>query len=223
MNKSFRFLFVTVAVAEIIAQVFHWPTLHFIAKPMIVFSLLIYYWKSTALVYRGFIGALFFCWLGDVFLLFDHLNEFYFMAGLGAFLVAHILLIILYNQLREVQGEGLSGPQKMRASFPIVLMGTGLITILYPTLSALKIPVMVYALVLTIMVLQSIFRYGFTTTSSFWNVLIGALFFMASDSMLAINKFLHPFLYAGILIIVTYMAAVYFIVEGVLAHQSVKT
>jgi uncharacterized membrane protein YhhN len=98
-------------------------------------------------------------------------------------------------------------------------MGTGLVTILYPVLGDLKIPVMVYALVLTVMVLQSIFRYGFTSSASFWNVCIGALFFLASDSLLAINKFLQPLPSASLLIMVTYMVAQYSITVGAISHQ----
>jgi uncharacterized membrane protein YhhN len=38
--------------------------------------------------------ALFFSWLGDVFLMFVFKHELFFLAGLGSFLVAHIIYII---------------------------------------------------------------------------------------------------------------------------------
>jgi hypothetical protein len=41
---------------------------------------------------------------------------------------------------------------------------------------------------------------------------------MLSDSVLAINKFLQPVANAGLIVIATYMAALYFIVQGVIAH-----
>ena len=44
--------------------------------------------------------------------------------------------------------------------------------------------------------------------------------FMLSDSLLAINKFYQPLAYAGVLVIITYMAALYFIVQGVIAHKA---
>jgi uncharacterized membrane protein YhhN len=140
------------------------------------------------------------------------------MGGLGSFLIGHILLIFLYGKIKSTTGNGLIGPQKARVSFPVILAGTGLISILYPTLGALKIPVIIYATALMIMVLQSIYRYGFTTMKSFWLVCVGALFFMLSDSLLALNKFYQPIDNAGVFVIATYMAALYFIVLGVIAH-----
>ncbi len=218
-KRNFLFVFFLVAAAEIIIQLLNLQEYNAFIKPLIVPSLMAFYFQNVISRNKLFVLALFFCWAGDVFLLFDHLNELYFMGGLGSFLIAHILLIFLYGNLKLNLGKGFSGPQKARFSFPIILAGTGLIVILYPTLGGLKIPVIIYALALMIMVLQSVYRYGFTSSQSFWNVCIGALLFMLSDSILAINKFFQPVTNAGILVIATYMAALYFIVQGVIAHN----
>jgi uncharacterized membrane protein YhhN len=188
-------------------------------KPLIVPSLAAFYFQMVISKNKFFVLALFFCWVGDMFLLFDHVNEIYFIGGLGSFLLAHVFLIFLYGNLKLTQGSGFNGPQKARVSFPVILAGTGLIVVLYPGLGGLKIPVIIYAMVLMIMVLQSIYRYGFTSSQSFWNVLGGAVFFMLSDSILAINKFLQPIANVGVLVIATYMAALYFIVQGVIGHN----
>jgi len=50
-------------------------------------------------------------------------------------------------------------------------------------------------------------------------VIIGALIFMLSDTMLAINKFLEPIAYANVLIMITYIVAQYLIVSGLIKHQ----
>jgi len=218
-KRIFLYFFFLVAAAEILIQVLNRQDFNLFVKPLIVLSLAIFYLQNSETKNRLFVMALFFCWLGDVFLLFDHLNELYFMGGLGSFLIAHILLIFLYGKIKSTTGNGFNGPQKARVSFPVILAGTGLISILYPTLGALKVPVIIYASALMIMVLQSIYRYGFTSSKSFWNVCIGALFFMLSDSLLALNKFYQPIANAGIWVIVTYMAAVYFIVSGAIAHE----
>ena len=100
----------------------------------------------------------------------------------------------------------------------MVLAGTGLVTILYPHLGAFKIPVLLYALVLTVMVLQALFRYGHTNTPSFWFVFLGALLFMVSDSLIAVNKFLSPFGLAGLSITATYILAQFLIASGLRLH-----
>jgi uncharacterized membrane protein YhhN len=71
------------------------------------------------------------------------------------------------------------------------------------------------------MAMQALFRYGYTSAPSFafW-CFAGAISFMISDSLLAINKFMQPLaIYAGLAIMLTYLLAQYLIVEGVLKHE----
>ncbi len=212
--------FPIVFVLETIAILLDSPELQLVAKPLIVPSLVIFYFYHKSVRNNVFLFAMLFCWLGDVFLMFDKVYELFFMLGLGAFLIGHVNFILCYRQLKTEKGEGLNNPQKLRFSFPVLLIGTGLITILYPRLGDLKVPVMIYALVLSLMVIQAIFRYGFTSSKSFWFMTIGALFFMLSDSLLAINKFLQPLPNAGILIMITYMGAQYLITIGAVEHRA---
>jgi uncharacterized membrane protein YhhN len=144
----------------------------------------------------------------------------FFIGGLGAFLTGHVLYIICYRQLRYVNSNrGLLATQKMRFSLPIILAGTGLVTILFPYLGGMKLPVMIYALVITVMAMQALFRYGFTSSKSFVLIFAGALFFMLSDSLLAVNKFMKPLPLASLFIMTTYILAQYLIVEGFIAHH----
>jgi uncharacterized membrane protein YhhN len=85
-------------------------------------------------------------------------------------------------------------------------------------LGALKIPVIVYAVVLMVMVAAAIRRFHNTSNQSFVMVVVGAILFMVSDSLLAINKFLEPVSNASILIMLTYITAQLLIVEGLIRH-----
>jgi len=222
MGRWFQILFLLSAALEIISQFFNLPNLHWVTKPMLVILLALYYQQSVPLVNRIFLLALTFCWMGDIFLLVDPYHELFFMAGLGSFLIAHIFLIFTYRQLLFIE-DGFRGTQRVRLSFPVILAGSGLVIVLFPKLGDLKIPVLIYALVLTLMVVQSIFRLGRTSTKSFWLVFLGAVFFMLSDSLLAINKFYQPISFAGVWVMTTYIAAVYLIVHGVMAHAEKTT
>jgi len=217
LRQWFHILFFLFAVLEIASQVFNLPNLNLAAKPLLIIFLAAYYQQSVSSINRTFLIALVFCWLGDVLLLFEPYNGLFFMAGLGSFLVAHLLLIFSYRQLSSANDE-FKGTQRVRLSFPFILAGSGLVVILFPRLGELKIPVMIYALVLTLMVVQSIFRLDRTTTKSFLLVFIGAAFFMLSDSLLAINKFDQPISFAGVWVMITYIAAIYLIVKGVIQH-----
>ncbi len=216
--RWFQILFFVVGALEIASQFFGLAIVHEVAKPMLVLLLVAYYQQSIPSLNKPFVLALGFCWAGDVFLLFEK-TQVYFMAGLGSFLIAHLFFIFSYRQLRFA-GEGAIGPQLARLSFPVILAISGLVVVLYPKLGDLKIPLMVYALALTLMVLQAIFRLGRTSSQSFWMVCSGAILFMVSDSLLAINKFYQPISHAGVWVMSTYMAAVYLIVNGVMKHPA---
>jgi len=218
LKRWFLILFFAFALLQIVSQIFSPTILNFVSKPMLVISLAAYYSQSVPLLNKTFLFALIFSWLGDVFLLFEQYNGLFFMAGLGSFLFAQLFLIFSYRQLSSAKDE-FQGTQRVRLSFPFILVGSGLVVILYPKLGDLKIPVIVYALVLTLMVLQSIFRLGSTNSKSFWLVFFGAAFFMLSDSLLAINKFYAPLSFAGVSVMTTYIAAIYLIVTGVIAHH----
>jgi uncharacterized membrane protein YhhN len=218
MKKIWLLLFVWVSMAELVAVNFSFPTVHTISKPLILPLLIAYCLSSLPVRNYYFLAALVFCWIGDVLLMFQ--GEMFFISGLVAFLTGHVLYIFCYRQLRISNSNAVLLPtQKIRFSLPIVLAGTGLVTILFPYLGGMKIPVMIYALVITVMAMQALFRYGFTNPKSFTLIFTGALFFMLSDSLLAINKFMNPLPLASLAIMTTYILAQYLIVEGFSAHH----
>jgi uncharacterized membrane protein YhhN len=213
-------IFAVGASAELGTAIFDSPGHSLIFKPLIMIGLMAHYWVMSPARSRLFLVALFFCWLGDVFLIFQSTDPLFFIGGLASFLVGHIVYIFCYRQLQIIpSSKELLGSQKVRFAFPIILAGTGLVTILYPLLGALRIPVMIYALAITLMALTALFRYGRTNSTSFLLIFIGAVLFMVSDSLLAINKFHHAFSAAGALVMLTYSVAQFLIVEGALAHE----
>jgi uncharacterized membrane protein YhhN len=214
------YIFALGASAELGTAIFDYPGHSVVFKPLIMIGLMAHYWVMSPARSRLFLVALFFCWLGDVLLIFQSNDPLFFMGGLASFLTGHIVYIFCYRQLQtSPSAKELLGSQKLRFAFPIILAGTGLVTILYPLLGALRIPVMIYALAITVMALTALFRYGRTTSKSFLLIFIGAVLFMVSDSVLAINKFQQAFSAAGALIMLTYCVAQFLIVEGALAHE----
>ncbi|HMZ90554.1 MAG TPA: lysoplasmalogenase, partial [Chitinophagales bacterium] len=81
------------------------------------------------------------------------------------------------------------------------------------------IPVVIYSMVITAMLMQSLRRWSKTDNYSFWFVAIGATFFIASDSMIAIDSFYSPINFAPLLIMITYIIAQYMLVTGLLLHK----
>lgn len=220
MRKAAIIVFFLVSLGELLSGVIHSHELHLICKPLILISLGIYYWfNSSGNRSMLVLLAIFFSFGGDTLLMFEDSNSLFFILGLVSFLISHIFYIPAYRQHRDEQlADGLQGIQRVRLAFPIVLAGTGLVIVLYPVLGALKFPVMAYALVLVLMVLNALFRFGRTNSRSFWMVFAGAILFMLSDSILAINKFLEPIAHSGLYIMSTYILAQFFLIEGLCTH-----
>lgn len=84
----------------------------------------------------------------------------------------------------------------------------------------MRIPVIVYVFAIMIMAIAAFKRKKNINQKSFILVFLGALFFIASDSLLAINKFLTSIPYAHILVMGTYATAQYLITRGVLFQNA---
>jgi len=222
MKKIAQYVFLIVSAGEILSLLKGIELLHTICKPLIIVTLIFYYLTAVAKEERSrtLLMALFFSGTGDILLMYVDAEPSFFMMGLIAFLVSHVFYIFTYRQHQYTGVEDrIQGIQKIRLAFPIILSGTGLVFVLYPVLGDLKIPVIIYALVLIVMTLHALLRFGKTTSPSFWMVFAGALLFMISDSLLAINKFLEPLTYGNVWIMITYISAQYLIVKGLIAHK----
>ena len=225
MKRIFLIVFILAGVTELLHGITDLGTIHFVGKSILLPSLVVYYYLSIkdndGPVSGLLLLTLVLCWIGDVILMFQ--GDQFFVFGLIAFLLGHVTYIFVYRQHRnETSQEELRSIQRLRLAFPIVLAGTGLVVILYPHLGALQVPVMVYAIVITVMTINALFRYGKTNTTSFFMVFSGAILFMMSDSLLAIGKFIEPIYLSGFWIMLTYIGAQYLIVQGLIVHRKEK-
>jgi len=173
--------------------------------------------KKYSKYFYGVLMALFFSWLGDVFLIFEKQHELFFIAGLSAFLLAHLFYIFVFKL--DVMRFNLL-KSKPYLPFLLLLYLVGFLYLLQPNLNELFLPVSIYALIICIMLLFAILRYGQVDPFSFKLSCFGALLFVLSDSVIAINKFLFPFEWAYTLIIVLYALGQFFIVKGLLVTEA---
>ncbi len=194
-------------------------------KPLITISLMIFYVYHTQLkgrfAKRLFTGLLFGLF-GDSFLMFEHINSSFFMYGLICFLIGHLCYISAFF-LDYSWNPSL---EKKATRIALVIFGVfcvGFYLYLRPNLGEMKIPVMIYAFVISIMGIMAVNRKGRVNTFSFNMILIGAILFVISDAILAINKFSLPFPYASIPIMATYMLAQYLITVGAVERKLKKT
>ena len=139
--------------------------------------------------------SLLFSTLGDVFLAVS--EERLFTFGLGSFLVAHLLYIVLFVRNRP-KPMSASAIQKTVAVL-LIIFSTMMFVWLWPSLGDLKLPVAIYLCAITGMGMAATLA-GFRA----WWVAAGAMLFIVSDSMIAISKFKSPIEYRHYLIWATY-------------------
>jgi uncharacterized membrane protein YhhN len=154
--------------------------------------------------------ALAFSSLGDALLDLDPARL--FIKGLLAFLVAHLIYILLFvrNWVWPLRPKGWQLAVVVAVLFYSLLLSQWLA----PSLGDLVAPVMLYVCVITVMAVSAILV-GFSTT---W-VYTGVILFLISDSILAVNKFRAPVPLSGYLIWATYYMAQYGIAIGFLREK----
>jgi uncharacterized membrane protein YhhN len=185
-----------------------------LTKPLLIPVLAGYFLWSTKSFASGLkkwiAGALFFSWAGDLLLMFVSSDSDFFLAGLAAFLVAHICYILFFHVIR-VQGK-IKG--KLFLLLLVFIYYVGLMTILSPWLGSFKLPVRIYGVVICFMLMLAMHMLYIKNKKAGWDMFSGALLFILSDSVLAVNKFYIPFAEAGVIVMLTYGFAQLLIVRG---------
>ncbi|WP_053971714.1 lysoplasmalogenase [Mangrovimonas sp. ST2L15] len=217
-NKGFIAFFCLLLALELICS--HFASLQpyrIITKPLLVLSLIIFFLLrakhldgiSKSLTLLALICSL----TGDILLLFVEHTSSFFLAGLVAFLLAHILYISTFLKRRN--------PYKkpyllyaLLASYAILIF-----LLLKNHLGDFMVPVAIYMGVILVMAVTSFLRIKQVSASSFLLVFLGAIFFLISDSILAINKFYTPLAMSHLSIMFTYATAQLFIVLGLIKQR----
>lgn len=150
------------------------------------------------------VAGLIFSLAGDIFLMLPHK----FLPGLISFLLAHLCYIAAFTHPAGFYAS-------LPALLPFFLYGTAVYLYLYPGLGKMKIPALLYVLAIVIMAWQALGHWRQTAELPALLAFLGALLFVASDTILAVNRFRRPFSAAQPLIMSTYVTAQYLIALSV--------
>jgi len=216
-------LFLVVLLVNLIAVYSNSESLQFITKPLLMPLLAIYLLLRTNTANSNLKGwiflALFFSWAGDIFLLFEERGSNFFLFGLSAFLVAQVFYIVFFHNIRMreyIRGNAL-------LLLLVIVYYSILINVLSPYLGNMKLPVRIYGVVLSFMVMLAMHTMlGKNKKAALW-MTMGAILFVVSDSLLAFNKFFSPFNNAGVVTMLTYGLAQLFITEGAIRYINSET
>ena len=182
------------------------PELRFFTKPLLLPILILMYFSQVnsakTQLDKLFLAGLTLSFFGDVFLLFN----WGFLPGLGSFLLAHVFYIISFR--KKIQNS-------IWKFWPIILglYASILLVFLFPYLKEMKIPVLIYAVVISVMMYNALKTHN-------RNLMIGALLFLISDTLLSVNLFVKPLMILNLLVMITYVLAQCFLVRGMLLSKN---
>ncbi len=143
-------------------------------------------------------AGLLFSTAGDVFLMLPRDR---FVAGLASFLVAHLCYVWAF-------GIGVSFAGKPLLWLPYFAAGGMVVALIWPGLKpALRAPVTLYVVVIAVMAGQAAERWHALGSAVELAAAIGAGLFVASDAVLAIDRFRWHFRSARAVTLVTYWTA----------------
>ncbi|MGB5363802.1 MAG: lysoplasmalogenase [Aureibaculum sp.] len=212
-STIFKILFVIISLLDILGLLIHVALLELIAKPFIIISLMAIYLSSVKNKNYWFLAALFFSFLGDVFLL-D--NNDMFLFGIAAFLITQLLYIkIIIGYLNNS-----SKSQKLQAILPFAIYFILLIYLLIDNLGEYLIPVLVYGLTISVFGIVSLLNYIINKSQTSKLLLFGAFLFIASDSMIAFDRFYESKGFYSVLIMITYILAQYLICKYLISKSN---
>lgn len=192
------------AIITIYAKMRENNLLQYIFKPLTMIAIIlpaILNVSSPPTFYQKMIiTGLIFSTVGDVFLI----DSKRFIQGLLSFLLAHICFIIAFFSIPNL-------PSLIFYLSYVVFFHS----ILWKHLDNRKIPVIVYSFALALMSWFALSRYFELNDYKSWFAFLGSVSFVASDSLLAFNKFKSSFPFAEILILSTYFIAQWLIALSV--------
>lgn len=219
---SWNMIFICVVAAYFAGMALQSPIIESVFKPLLVSSLAGFFISATKGIHspvkKWGAAALGLSVAGDTLLLFANSNEQYFILGLSAFLLAHIFYIRCFHFIR-IQAA-LTG--KWYTALIVGIYYFFIMSFLIPHLGTLKIPVLLYGMVISFLLLLAMQLYELPDNKTARLILTGVLFFVVSDSTLAINKFYRPAAWGGWAIMLTYTGAQWLLTKGLIRYISLN-
>ncbi|MGG8495102.1 lysoplasmalogenase [Tenacibaculum sp. TC6] len=205
-------LFLLVAAADVYAVISQTKIIEMIFKPLLMTTLVLVYLAAVKKPNFWFVSGLFFSFWGDVFLL-D--KESFFVFGLASFLLAHIIYIKITIGFLE---KDLT-IKMVSSALPFVFLFAGVLYLIYENLGDMLVPVIVYGVTIATFGATALLNFRQEkSTPNLW-LLLGAILFIASDSLIALNNFYTPKHFFDIAIIILYIISQYFICKAMIAKS----
>lgn len=186
------------ALLYFVALIAGWPLAVLLLKPIPALCMLAWIWPVATADARWIRLGLVLSILGDI-LLTEVVDL--FIAGLSAFLLAHVAYIAAF--------VGRTRALHLLRLVPVVAFGWSVFTWLAPSLGEMRGPVLAYVIVISVMMWRAAAQVGERpgAEAQAWAGLIGAVSFALSDTLVAVGRFVSYSLAAEVTLMVLYWLA----------------
>lgn len=208
LPRNLTIIYLLLAISYLIAMPLGPYPIQYLHKAMPILCLLFFVLPLKGKIRYLAILAILFSAMGDILLALTFKDNFTF--GLASFLTAHIFYFSLLIQWRSWHRW------KTIPLIATLIIMTFMSYIIIPHSGALAIPVSVY-----IVAILGLMTAALSAEQKGLGIIFtGAVIFALSDSLIAINKFVSPVPYEGLLIMFTYYLAQLLIIVGIRARIS---
>lgn len=205
-KRVFTILYFIVLLIDLTAIAYNRELISYVADPLLSIILAVYFLSNTKSVAWSFrllmTLALLFSFIGDIFLLFEEKNEIFFIIGIACFLITHLSYIGFFLKIRYTN---LPLPD---CKWPFIFLTEAALLLfifsMLPYLADMSIPVIIYAIFISFTLLTSIHAFRLKEQTIGWLCISGAILFVASDTLEAIDHFYHMVPAGNFFITLTY-------------------
>jgi uncharacterized membrane protein YhhN len=185
-----------------------------IVPTSLAFLMVVLFRPSPSLFYLIMAMGLFFCILGDFAM------EINILPGLGIFAIVHIIYIIAFLYQTIILGTTMTLVLITGAVLVISLIyAYFLIRYLNSSdqgLGKMKVPVQFYAILISLMLSTSVLFWLTANNPLGILIVLGALVFVTSDSLIGVREFHHHFKFAALAVMGTYYLAIFLLSMNIL-------
>lgn len=217
IEQNFSLIYAIILLLVLITGSLSTYEYYYFTKPLLMLSLFVFFYKQSQSISKRLkqlmLSALICAWFGDIFMLLSIFNDVNFIIGLFSFFLCHVFFIIIffnnYNENRNVIG--------FLAICLLYILA--IYYFIYDGLGSLFYPVTFYVASIASMATFAFMQKGKISDFSFYVSYIGSIFFLISDTFLALNMFYTPIPYPTFFVMLTYGIAMYLITLGILKFK----
>jgi uncharacterized membrane protein YhhN len=219
-RKLFLFIYVVICSIVLLSNYFDLKTTFLLSKPLIVASLLLFYGGALASFKNNnkknaLLGSLFFSLAADFTIVFANESDSFIKVSLLFMLIAKIFLIRVF--VLDIFKEKTLNRHWIQLAVAALILAYGVeyFVLTYKDFGILKYPALLYILTISAMCMLAAIRSFNDDKKGFLMVLAGAVCFIVTDSVFAVNFFVKPVLFSNTIVLSSYAIAQYLIVAGV--------